>query len=56
MLGPNRNNSDLSRVDGEILTFQESCNILVPQFRCFAISVQRSVQFPNFIVTQSQSR
>ena len=47
------NNSDLSKVCGRVIqTFQESHHMLVPQFRCFAISIQICVQCPNFVFTQ----
>ena len=35
----------------EIWAFQES-RIMVPQFRCSAISIQRSVRFPNLSFTR----
>ena len=33
-------------------TFQDTDNMLVPQFRCFAIPIQRFVQFPHFVVAR----
>ena len=35
-----------------IQTFPDTDNILMPQFRCFAMTIQRFVQFPHLIITQ----
>ena len=35
-----------------IQTFQDADDVWVPQFRCFATTIQRFVQFPHFIIAQ----
>ena len=47
--------SETSRICQEwviVRTFQDTEDMLVPQFRCSAITKQRFVQFPHFIITQ----
>ena len=36
-----------------VQTFQDTHKVLVPQFRCFAITLQRFLQFPHFVFFQS---
>ena len=55
MLGPSIiNMNENIDVGADIQALEQSHNMLVPQFRCFAIFIQRFVQFPNFIFAQLQ--